>query len=96
MPQIPESDGQIEWIKLRVASPPPPPYSPDLAPLDYWLFSDPKKMLQRKGFGFNEKVIAEAKTYFDNKDESFCINSIEVLEKHWNECIALKGNYVDE
>ena len=38
---------------------PHPPYSPDLAPSDYWLFADLKKMLQGKRFGSNEEVIAE-------------------------------------
>jgi len=37
---------------------PHPPYSPDLAPSDYWLFADLKKMLQGKRFGSNDEVIA--------------------------------------
>ena len=36
-----------------------PPYSPDLAPSDYWLFADLKRMLQGKRFGSNEEVIFE-------------------------------------
>ena len=47
------------------------PYSPDLAPSDYWLFADMKKMLQGKRFSFNEEVIAETDAYFESKDESF-------------------------
>ena len=73
-----------------------PPYSPDLAPSDYWLFADLKKMLQRKRFGSNEEVIAETETYFESKDVSFYKRGIEKLEKHWNWCITLEGNYVDE
>ena len=68
------------------------PYSPDLAPSDYWLFADMNKMLQRKIFGFNEEVISETKAYFEGKDE-FYKKGIKKLEKHWNECIILKGNY---
>ena len=48
-----------------------PPYSPDLAPRNYWLFSDLKKMLQGKRFGSNEEVVAETEAYFESKDESF-------------------------
>ena len=48
---------------------PHPPYSPDLAPSDYWLFADLKKMLQRKRFGSNEEVIAETEAYFEAKDK---------------------------
>ena len=75
---------------------PHPPYSPDLAPNDYLLFADLKKMLQEKRFGSNEEVITEAEAYFESKDESFCKKGIEMLEKRWNEFITLEGNYVHE
>ena len=75
---------------------PHPPYSPDLAPSDYWLFADLKKMLQGKRFGSNEKVIAETEAYFEAKDKLFYKHGIEKLEKHWNDCIALEGDYIDE
>ena len=61
-----------------------PPYSSDLAPSNYWLFADLKKMLQGKRFGSNEEVIAETKAYFESKDESFYKRDIEKLEKLWN------------
>ena len=60
---------------------PHPPYSPDLAPSDYWLFADLKKMLQGKRFGSNEEVLAETEAYFESKDESFYEKGIEMLEK---------------
>ena len=41
---------------------PHPPYPPDLAPNNYWLFAELKKMLQGKRFGSNEEVIAETET----------------------------------
>ena len=75
---------------------PHPPYSPDLAPSDYWLFSDLKKILQGRRFGSNEEVIAETEAYFESKDKSFYKKGIEELQKRWNECITLEGNYVDE
>jgi len=45
--------------ELRYELLPHPPYSPDLAPSDYWLFADLKRMLQGKRFRSNEEVIAE-------------------------------------
>ena len=65
-----------------------PPYSPDLAPSDYYLFADLKKMLQRKKFGSNVKVIAET--------ESFYKKGIEMLKRCWNECITFEEDYVYE
>ena len=47
---------------------PHPPYSPDLAPSDYYLFADLKKMLQGKRFYSNEEVITETNAYFEAKD----------------------------
>ena len=73
-----------------------PPYSPDLAPSEYWLFADLKKMLQGKRFGSNEEVIAGTEAYFEAKDKSFYKHGIEKLEKRWNDCIALEGDYIDE
>ena len=75
---------------------PHPPYSPDLAPSYYWLFANLKKMLQGKRFGSNEEVIAETQAYFEAKDKSFYKHGIEKLEKRWNDCIALEGNYINE
>ena len=75
---------------------PHPPYSPDLAPNNYWLFTDLKKMLQGKRFGSNEEVIAETEAYFESNDKSFYKKGIEMLEKRWSEYITLEENYVDE
>ena len=72
---------------------PHPPYSLDLAPSNYWLFADLKIMLQGKRFGSNEKVISETEVYFETKDKLFYKKGIELLGKHWNQCIILEGNY---
>ena len=73
-----------------------PPYSPDLAPSNYWLLADLKRMLQGKRFGSNEEVILETEAYFEARDKLFYKKGIELLEKHWNQCITLEGDYVVE
>ena len=50
---------------------PYPPYPPDQAPSDYYLFADLRKMLQRKRFYSNEEVITETNACFEAKDISF-------------------------
>ena len=72
------------------------PYSPDLAPSDYYLFVDLKKMLQGKRFYSNEEVITKTNAYFEAKDKSFYKKGIEMLEKRWTDCIAFEEDYVDE
>ena len=71
-------------------------YSPDLAPSNYRLFADLKRMLQGKRFGSNEELISETETYFEAKDKLFYKKDIKLLEKHWNQCITLEGDHVDE
>ena len=53
-------------------------------------------MLQGKRFGFNEEVILETEVYFEAKDKSFYEKGIELLKKHWNQCITLEEDYVNE
>ena len=53
-------------------------------------------MLQGKRFSSDDEVIAATKTYFKAKDKSFNKKGIESLEKRWNDCIAMQGDYVDE
>lgn len=74
---------------------PHPPYSPDLAPSDYILFSDLKRMLAGNKFSANEEVIAETEAYFEAKDKLYYKNSIEKLYDRYNRCIALEGNYIE-
>ena len=50
-------------------------------------------MLQGKRFGLNEEVIAETEAYSEAKDKSFYNHGIEKLEKRWNDCIALEGEF---
>jgi len=74
---------------------PHPPYSPDLAPSDFFLFSDLKRMLAGKKFNADEEVISETEAYFEDKDERYYKIGIQKLEDRYTRCIALNGNYVE-
>ena len=45
------------------------PYTPYLAPSDYYLFADLKSMFQGKRYGSNKEVITETEAYFEAKDK---------------------------
>ena len=47
------------------------PYSPGLAPSDYWLLAGLKRMLQEKRFGSNEEIISETVAYFEAEYKLF-------------------------
>lgn len=74
---------------------PHPPYSPDLAPSDFFLFANLKRMLAGKKFSTDEEVIAETEAYFEAKEKSYYKNGIEKLYDRYNRCIALEGNYIE-
>lgn len=73
-----------------------PPYSPDLAPSDYYLFPNLKRWLQGKRFTSNDEVIAETNAYFEGLDKEYYLKGVQMLEDRWTKCIALKGDYVEE
>ncbi|CAK9833005.1 Mariner Mos1 transposase [Anthophora retusa] len=75
---------------------PHPPYSPDLAPFDYYLFPNMKKRLAGKKFLSNEEVIAETNYYFADLDKSYYMEGIAKLEHRWTKCIELEGDYVEK
>lgn len=75
---------------------PHPPYSPDLAPSDYYLFSNLKLHLQGRRYKSNEEVIDETNAYFEEKDESFFKRGIEMLQGRWSKCVELQGDYVED
>ena len=74
---------------------PHPPYSADLAPSDFFLLSDLKRMLAGKRFIAEKEAIDETEVYFEAKDKTYYKNSIEKLYGSYNRCIALEGNYIE-
>ena len=73
-----------------------PPHLLDLAPIDYCLFADLKRMLLGKRCVSNKEMMSETEAYFEAKDKSLYKNGIELLDKHWNRCFTLEGDYIDE
>lgn len=57
--------------ELRYELLPHPPYSPDLAPCDFFVFPNIKTWLAGKKFSSNEEVIANTEAYFEELEESY-------------------------
>lgn len=72
-----------------------PPYSPDLAPSDFWLFPHLKKFMRGKRFSSNEEVIAAVEAYFNSLPEIHFRDGIQKLEEYWNKCNDVQGSYFD-
>ncbi|XP_033231999.1 uncharacterized protein LOC117182982 [Belonocnema kinseyi] len=75
---------------------PEPPYSPDLAPSDYYLFLHLKRWLTGKCFHSNEELIAEPEAYFGDLPIEYFSDDIKKLENRWTRCIDVKGEYVEK
>ena len=72
------------------------PYSPDLAPSDYFLFPYLKKWLSGQRFSNDEEAISAVNGYFEEQDSSYYKKGIELIEHRWEKCIELKGDYVEK
>ena len=72
-----------------------PPYSPDLAPSDYHLFSGLKKQLKGCHFSSDMEVIAAAETWLDEQPSEFFLSGLQKLEQWAKKCIELHGEYVE-
>jgi len=73
-----------------------PPYSPDLAPSDFYLFPNLKRFLRGKDFLSDEEVIAAVEGYFEGLPENHFREGIHELENRWQKCIELKEEYIEE
>lgn len=81
---------QLGWELL-----PHPPYSPDLAPSDYHLFTELKKWLAGKKFYSNEEVEWETEAYFGTLSSDHYKKGIDKLKDRWTKCIELDGDYIE-
>jgi histone-lysine N-methyltransferase SETMAR len=72
---------------------PHPPYSPDLAPSDYYLFSPLKHSLKGKAFTNREQVSNAINDFIEQKKPEFFANGINMLPERWRKCVEADGAY---
>jgi len=73
-----------------------PPYSPDLAPCDFFVFPRLKKVLKGHWFEATEDIKRNSKkTLLDIPKEEFAKCS-QQWQKRWANCVAAEGNYVED
>ena len=71
-----------------------PPYSPDLAPSDFYLFPRLKEHLRGTKFQDNSEVMTAMEAFWESQDNDFFSKGILDLDKRWTKCIDLLGDYV--
>jgi len=72
-----------------------PPYSPHLAPSEFYLFPKPKLFLAGQTFSSNQEAIAAVEGYFADLTKNHYRDGIMALEHRWNKCISIKGDYFE-
>ena len=72
-----------------------PPYSPDLAPSDYWLFADMKKNLRGRRFGSLSALGSDIYQYGEKTPTQSFRAAIRDLAKRWDRCVRLQGEFVE-
>jgi hypothetical protein len=72
-----------------------PPYSPDLAPCDFFLF--PKMKLQLKGRRFDtlEEIQRELQNVLVTLREQNFQHAFQQWQRHWNRCADAQGDYFE-
>jgi hypothetical protein len=73
-----------------------PPYSPDLAPSDFFLFPKLKLFLTGQRFSSNQEATAAVEGYFADLTKNHYRDGRMMLEHWWNKCISLTGDYVEK
>lgn len=72
------------------------PYSPDLAPSDYYLFPLLKEQLRGKHFGSDDEVINAVEQWIKVQEKDFFWNGLNKLESRWKKCIDVFGDYIEK
>ena len=75
---------------------PHPPYSPDLAPSDFYLFPLLKEHLRGRQYASDNDIIQSVEDFLEVQDELFYQTGIQKLQKRWNNCIEVQGGYVEK
>ena len=72
-----------------------PPYSLDLAPSNYHIFSPLKEVLCGRRFTSDEEVKEAVHTWLQEQPRNFSAG-IQKLVERYNKCIVLQGDYVEK
>jgi histone-lysine N-methyltransferase SETMAR len=71
-----------------------PPYSPDLAPSDYYFFSKLKKAIRGRKFDVEEEVKTFVIEHVADKNPEYFLKGIELLVHRCEKCGEIKRDYI--
>ena len=74
---------------------PHPPYSPDLAPSDFFLFPKLKMKFKGRRFQMVEEIQAESQAVLNTLGENDFQECFKNWQCRWDHCQALEGDYFE-
>jgi [histone H3]-lysine36 N-dimethyltransferase SETMAR len=74
---------------------PHPPYSPDLAPSDFFLFGHLKRQLRGKKFETSTEVQTTVKRWAKSQEKGFFQGAFQTWRSRWEKCIENGGGYIE-
>jgi hypothetical protein len=74
---------------------PPPPYSTDLAPCDFWLLPKIKLMMNGNCFDMIPEIEAATRGHLRALTKYDFLCCIRSWQDCWNKCIDSKGDYFE-
>lgn len=78
-----------------MATLPHPPYSPDLAPADFFLFPRMKMQLKGRRFGTVDEIQFASQTVLDTLTPEDFQGAFQEWQKRWIRCIDSQGEYFE-
>ena len=72
-----------------------PPYSPDLAPCDFFLFTKLKLRMKGRRFDTIEEIQEESQRVLDTIPKRDFQGCFQAWQKRWDRCIRAKGEYFE-
>ena len=75
---------------------PHPPYSPDLAPCDFFLFPKLKEHLKGHHYTSDAEVQADVSRWCREKTPDFFADGMQQLVRRWRKCVDRDGDYVEK
>lgn len=73
-----------------------PPYSPDLAPCDYYLFRLLKRHLRGRRFQTRQALEAAVNDWLETREEDLYSRGLQELGVRWNKCFVHQGLYFEK
>ncbi|PNF38765.1 hypothetical protein B7P43_G14029 [Cryptotermes secundus] len=86
---------QESLAKNKMAVVPYSPYSPDLAPCDFFLFPKMKIKLKGRRFDTIEELQEETQTVLNTLTNKHFQDEFEKWEKRWDRCMRFQGDYFE-